>query len=82
MRGMPKRDSAYVFSAYYDRCHYSALFTALAGWSRPEVEALYQGASYFRFSPAAQRAYLRYENWLERRSDANCATYCLVSATR
>lgn len=76
------RDPASVFPAYYDHCHYSALCTALAEWSLAEVEPLYRGASYVRFSAALQRVYLLGENWLERAGHLDYATHYLITATR
>lgn len=82
MRLLLGREPGSVFPAFYDHCHYSALCTALAPWSLSSVEPLYRGASYVYFSPALQRSYLAYENWLERAGHVDYATHYLISATR
>lgn len=70
-----------VFPAYYDKCHSSALRPIFGSWSSAEITPLYCGASYFGFSRPVQRAYLAYENLIERRSIENLATHYLVVAT-
>ena len=81
MRLLLGRDPDSVFPAYYDHCHYSGLCTALAEWSLADIEPLYRGASYVRFSQSLQRTYLLYENWLERTGRTDYATHYLISAT-
>lgn len=70
-----------VFPARYDRCHASALRRAFAPWRSLELQPLYRGAVYFRFSSLALAAYLRYEGWAHRRGHAELATHYLVSAS-
>lgn len=81
MRTVLRRDPASVFPAYYDRCYHSALLATLQEWSHATVTPLYRGASYLRFSAGLQRAYLRYEDWLERKGRSDYATHYLISAT-
>jgi SAM-dependent methyltransferase len=71
-----------VFPARYDHCTQRGLQAMLASWSRAEVTPLYRGATYFRFSPALQRLYLRYEDQCLRRGWADLATHYRVDARR
>ncbi len=71
-----------VFPAHYDRCSHRALVPLFAGWGETRIEPLYNGAGYFAFAPPLQRAYLAYENLIERRRVANLATHYLVIAER
>jgi len=71
-----------VFPAYYDRCSHRALVPLFAEWRMAEIEPLYNGAGYFAFAPPLQKAYLAYENQIERRRVANLATHYLVIAER
>jgi SAM-dependent methyltransferase len=72
------------FPTRYDGCTDRALRSLLraGGWRRCEIVPLYKGAGYLRFSQHLQRAYLRYENWAERRPCPNLATHYLVDAQR
>lgn len=69
-----------VFPAYYDKCHASALRRIFSPWSSADIRPLYHGASYFAFSRPLERAYLAYENLIERRGMANLATHYLIIA--
>lgn len=71
-----------VFPAYDDSCSYSALRRLTSKWTRREIIPLYRGAAYFRFAPLVMRAYLAYENVIERRQLANAATHYLLIAER
>ena len=82
LRVLLRREPASVFPAHYDHCHYSALRACLTQWSSVEIEPLYRGASYLRFSRVAQHAYLLHENWLQRERKVDFATHYLVRATR
>jgi SAM-dependent methyltransferase len=70
------------FPTAYDRCTASALERMLAGWGGVRVIPFYRGATYFNMSRTLQRAYLVYENGLERRDARDLATHYLVVATR
>jgi len=76
------RDSETVFPAYYDQCWKTALERTLGRWSRFEVIPFYIGATYFAFSKTPQRAYLRYEEWLQNGAHLNLATHYLIDATK
>lgn len=82
MKYLLNRDPDTVFPAYYDRCYDGALKTLLADWESSEIEPLYRGAIYFRFSRTLQRAYAAYEDWACDRGHRNLATHYLVTATR
>jgi SAM-dependent methyltransferase len=70
------------FPTAYDRCTASALEGLLARWGAVQVVPFYRGATYFNMSRTLQRAYLVYENELERRDARDLATHYLVVATR
>jgi SAM-dependent methyltransferase len=70
------------FPTAYDRCTAGALEGMLARWSDVQVIPFYRGATYFNMSRTLQRAYLVYENELERRAWRDFATHYLVVATR
>jgi cyclopropane fatty-acyl-phospholipid synthase-like methyltransferase len=81
-RSMRRDETTPVFPAYYDRCHETALQVSLSKWSEVEIRALFRGASYFHFSTLLTRAYLGYENAIERADLKNWATHYLVVARR
>ena len=81
-RSMRRDETTPVFPAYYDRCHETALRVMLSKWSEVEIRALFRGASYFHFSTLLTRAYLGYENAMERADLKNWATHYLVVARR
>ncbi len=76
--GVPSED---VFPAHYHHCHASALRRAFRDWGRVELVPFYRGAIYFRFAPPALAAYLRYENWADRRRIETLATHYLLCAS-
>jgi 2-polyprenyl-6-hydroxyphenyl methylase/3-demethylubiquinone-9 3-methyltransferase len=76
--GVPSED---VFPAHYHHCHASALRRAFRDWGRVELVPFYRGAIYFRFAPPALAAYLRYENWADRRRIETLATHYLLRAS-
>jgi SAM-dependent methyltransferase len=82
MKRLLGREPDSVFSAHYDRCYYSALEPLLMRWSSWDLLPLYRGATYFRFAPALQRIYLKYEDWTCRAARRNLATHYLFTATR
>ncbi len=71
-----------IFPAYYDACYASALRKLTSNWTAVEITPLYRGGSYFAFAKPAVRAYLFYENVIERRQWADAATHYLLVATR
>jgi SAM-dependent methyltransferase len=71
-----------VFPAYYDQCYDRALRRILTSWAEAEVYALYRGANYFSFAKPLLRAYIAYENFIERRGMANLATHYMVTGIR
>jgi SAM-dependent methyltransferase len=71
-----------VFPAHYDHCWSGAMKRMLDRWSSFQVTPGFRGASYFAFSPLAQRMYLAYENWAAHAHHENLATHYLVTATR
>ena len=70
------------FPTRYDRSSQRALEAMLSSWSEVEIVPFYRGAPYFGFWRPVQRAYLAYENAIERRRRANLATHYLVIAKR
>jgi SAM-dependent methyltransferase len=68
------------FVAIYDHCWPNALRTAMVRWSDVEVVPLFLGAHYFGRWPRLQQAYLRYENWAERRQREHLASHLLLFA--
>ncbi len=82
MKHLLDRDPGSVFPAYYDRCYEGALKEILIPWSSWEIEPLYRGAIYFRFSGVVQRAYAAYESWACTGGHRNLATHYLLSAER
>jgi len=66
----------------FDRCTAQSLERMLAGWRDVQIIPFYRGAPYFGMSRILQRAYLAYENELERRGARNLATHYLVIAMR
>jgi hypothetical protein len=54
----------------------------LSSWSDVAIVPFYRGAPYFGFWRPLQRAYLAYENAIERRQCTNLATHYLVIAER
>jgi len=82
MKHLLNRAPDTVFPAYYDRCYEGALTRILTPWSRWEIEALYRGAIYFRYSGILQRAYMAYESWACSGGHRNLATHYLLSAER
>jgi len=81
-RSMRRDETSPVFPAHYDRCHETALQVMLSKWSEVEIRALFRGANYFYFSTLLTRAYLGYENAVERAARKNFATHYLVVAKR
>jgi SAM-dependent methyltransferase len=69
-----------IFPAYYHHCWHGKVCELLADWKVVEVLPRYRGASYLRFAPALQRAYLLFEDWAESGKHANLATHYLVDA--
>jgi SAM-dependent methyltransferase len=82
MQHLLGRDPRTVFPAYYDRCYDGALKRLVSHWSSAEVEPLYRGAIYFRFSGVLQRLYVAYEGWACDGGHRNLATHYLLSAAR
>ena len=76
------RDPATVFPAPYDRCTYSALTEALAGWSSVRIVPRYRGAQYLSFAPILESAYLALEDLMVRGRHRDMATHYLVVARR
>ena len=75
------RPAESVFPAHYDRCWHSALEQLMRhGWSSAEVQPLFTGAPYFRFSKAARAVYLFYEEIIYALDARNLAPYYLVVA--
>jgi SAM-dependent methyltransferase len=71
------------FPTVYDACRASQLRRLLAGrWASFEVMPRYRGANYLAFSPPLLRAYLAYENLVERQGIAELATHYVVHATK
>jgi SAM-dependent methyltransferase len=80
LTGRPTDD---VFPARYHLCWERALRRRVfAGWSEVEVEPLYLGAEYLRFSRLLSAAYMGYEEWAAAGGHANLATHYVVSARR
>ena len=82
MKRLLRRDPESVFPAPYDRCTYSELSRAFAGWSHVRIVARYRGAGYFGFLPPLQRLYLRLEDLLVRGRHRDLATHYLLVARR
>jgi SAM-dependent methyltransferase len=80
--GQRRARNAPVFSAHYDSCSFAAVRRLTAGWGAAELTPYYRGAVYFRFSRPLMRAYLAYENAVERVGWADVATHYLLVATR
>ena len=76
--GVPGED---VFPAHYHHCHASALRRAFRDWRSVQLVPLYRGAVYSRFAAPALAAYLRYENWADRRRIETLATHYLLCAS-
>ena len=70
------------FPTHYQACHASALERRLGRWSAHGIEPRYKGGAYFRFSRPLERAYLAYENWVERSGRADLATHYLIWAVK
>jgi SAM-dependent methyltransferase len=77
-----ERSAASVFPAHYDRCWASAIRRTTRRWTRVDIVPRYTGASYLRFLPLAQRAYLVYEDWAMRTGHEDLATHYIVEARR
>lgn len=71
-----------VFPAFYHRCSARGLRKITTGWRAAELMPLYCGATYFNFSPALTRLYLRYEELVRARGAENLATHYLLVAYR
>ncbi|HEY7131043.1 MAG TPA: class I SAM-dependent methyltransferase [Candidatus Limnocylindrales bacterium] len=71
-----------VFPASYDRCWDSAIRRIARPWADVEVEPRYTGATYLRFLPPVQGAYLLYEDWALRSGKRDLATHYIVEARR
>ena len=69
-----------VFPAHYHHCSQGRIERALAGWYRPEVTPIFQGAVYFGFSHRLRRLYVRFEDWTARYP--GLASYYRVVAQR
>ncbi len=82
MRRLLRRDPETVFPAYYDGCYAGALSGLLARWSSAAITPLFQGGSYFNFSPRLRAAYFVYEDWACGSGRANLATHYLIVARR
>jgi SAM-dependent methyltransferase len=82
MRLLLHRDPDSVFPARYDRCYHRALVGLLDPWSASETLAIYQGGSYFNFSPLLRSAYFVYESWASERHMLDAATYYLLECQR
>ncbi|MCA1672107.1 MAG: class I SAM-dependent methyltransferase, partial [Actinobacteria bacterium] len=78
MERLLNRDPGSVFPAYYDKCWFSALQRLGDSWSKFSVHPRFAGATYFAFSPAMQKLYLRYEEWTIRNDRRNLATHYLL----
>lgn len=72
----------HVFPAHYDHCTERSLRRLLCAWSAAEIEAVYQGAIYFRSYPTLLRIYLMYENWAAHEGYSNLATHYVLAAER
>jgi len=70
------------FPTAYDRCTATQLERLLSDWHEVQIVPFYRGATYFNMSRTLQRAYLAYENQLERRGVRNLATHYLIIASR
>jgi len=70
------------FPTRFDRCTARWLRQFLATWTSVEVLAHYRGATYFNFFSPLQRAYLAYENRIEKAAMSELATHYLVIARR
>lgn len=77
-------DGADKFPTRYDSCRASRLSALLkeGGWRSHEIAPFYKGGVYFRFSPALQRFYLRYENAIWRADRRELATHYIIDAVR
>jgi SAM-dependent methyltransferase len=75
-------DPADKFPTKYHGCDPRSLRQALAQWSSYEITPRYKGGSYFRFSRGLERAYLVYENWIERTARVHLATHYVISAVK
>lgn len=71
-----------IFPAHYHECSASGLERQFGNWSSAQIDPLYRGAVYFRFSDPLLRAYVAYESWLERGDRRELATHYLVEARR
>ena len=67
------------FPTRYDHCRASDLRELLAPWSSNEIIPFYRGAHYFDF-PGLGKAYLAYEDAIERRCIEDLATHYLIVA--
>lgn len=70
------------FPTRYDRCRRSQLEPLLATFSEHGIVPRYRAGTYFRFSRPLERAYLAYENWIERTGKAELATHYVIWAVR
>lgn len=77
-----RRPPESVFPACYHKCRHSTVQGLLADWSEVTVKPRFLGAEYLSAFPSVQSAYLRYENWAERRGRADLATHLLVDAVK
>ena len=81
MRRLIGREPDTVFRAHYDRCWYGALEPLAQGlWSRAEIEPVFTGGWYFRFSPVIRAPFLAYEEWAYSGDHRNLAAYYIVDA--
>jgi hypothetical protein len=71
-----------VFPAYYHRCSARQLRKMTVAWRSVEIVPLFRGATYFNFSTALTRMYLRYEEQARRRRADNLATHYLLIARK
>ena len=76
------RASDSKFRAVYDHCWPAALHHSMTEWSEVTTVPLFLGAHYFARWPLPQQAFLRYENWAQRRHRAQLASHLLLLARR
>lgn len=82
MKRLLAREPDTVYPAFYDHCYDAALRRLLTPWSNWELEPLFRGAIYFRFSKTVQAAYMAYEDWAAEGGHPNLATHYLLTARR
>jgi cyclopropane fatty-acyl-phospholipid synthase-like methyltransferase len=75
-------DEEDVFPAHYDRCSHHGVTRLMTDWTRHELTPYFRGAVYFRRMPPLLKAYLSYENWIERHGCADLATHYLLVAEK